>query len=340
MFENIITMAHGAGGVAMTELIDQLFGKKLANPVLDRRDDSAVIQVGDSLLAFTTDSFVVDPLFFPGGDIGRLAVCGTVNDLSCAGAAPLYMSSAFILEEGLDIETLERVVDSMRATADEAGVTVATGDTKVVPKGAADKMFINTAGIGLIHSDNGNPYLLSGSYARPGDAVILSGTIGDHGMAVMSRREGLDFESETVSDVAPLSGLVRMLLDACPGVRALRDPTRGGLASALNEFARQSGVCIEIEESAVPMNDSTRIACELLGIDPFYVANEGKVVSIVAADEAEHAVEVLRAHPLGRDAVRIGSVIDAPAGRVHLITPYGNRRILALAHGEQLPRIC
>jgi hydrogenase expression/formation protein HypE len=324
----------------MAELIDQLFLGKLGNPVLAQRDDSGVFQIGGSYVAFTTDSFVVDPLFFPGGDIGRLAVFGTVNDLACAAATPLYISSSLILEEGLDMPTLEAVVDSMRAAADEAGVTVAAGDTKVVPSGAADQMFITTAGIGLVRTDSGRPYLVSGSGARPGDVVLLSGTLADHGLAVMSRREGLEFESEITSDVAPISGLVARMLDGCPAVHALRDPTRGGLASALNEIARQSGVCIEVEEAATPVSEPARAACELLGIDPLYVANEGKVVAIVASDVAEAALEAMRSHPLGRQAARIGEVLESPAGRVHLVTPYGNRRILVLAHGEPLPRIC
>lgn len=340
MNQDIITMAHGAGGAAMTALIDQVFNKKFSNPLLDRRDDSAVMEIGGTHLSFTTDSFVVDPLFFPGGDIGRLAVCGTVNDLSCTGSKPLFISSAFILEEGLDTSTLEMVVDSMARTAEEAGVMIVTGDTKVVPRGAADKIFINTAGIGVLRENNGHPYELSGSFARPGDSVILSGTIADHGMAVMSKREGLEFQSEIVSDVAPLSGMISAVLDVCPEVRAFRDPTRGGLASALNEIARQSGVCIEVEESAVPIADATKAACELLGIDPLYVANEGKVVAVVASEWVDEVIRCMRNHPLGQNAAIIGRVKDSPVGRVHLITPYGNRRILELAHGEQLPRIC
>lgn len=340
MTDRIITLAHGAGGTAMAELIDQLFGKYFNNPMLNIRDDSAVFDIAASRLAFTTDSFVVDPLFFPGGDIGRLSVCGTVNDLACVGAKPLYISSSFIIEEGLDMAVLEAVVESMSRTADEADVTIVTGDTKVVPKGAADKLFINTAGIGVVMANSGEPYHISGSNARPGDAVILSGQIGDHGMAVMSKREGLEFTSTITSDVAPLAGLINTTLEVCPEVHALRDPTRGGLASALNEIARQSGVCIEVAESVILIGDATRAACELLGIDPLYVANEGKMVAFVAPDKADVVVEAMRSHPLGREAARIGTVVDSPAGRVHLITPYGNKRILLLAHGEQLPRIC
>lgn len=340
MNENIITMAHGAGGAAMAALIDKVFARKLNNHILEQHDDSAVVEIGGTYLAFTTDSFVVDPLFFPGGDIGRLAVCGTVNDLSCAGAKPLFISSAFILEEGVEISTLDTVVDSMKSAADEATVLVVTGDTKVVPKGAADRMFINTAGIGALRMKDGEPYQLSGSFCRPGDAVIISGHIADHGMAVMSKREGLEFQSEIVSDVAPLAELIGSVLDVCPEVRALRDPTRGGLASALNELARQSGTCIEVEESAVPVNETTQAACEILGIDPFYVANEGKVVAVVGSEWADAVVRCMKQHKLGRNAAQIGTVSDAPAGLVHLITPYGNRRILGMAHGEQLPRIC
>jgi len=324
----------------MAELIDHVFLAKLGNPVLDQRDDSAVVDIGGARLAFTTDSYVVDPLFFPGGDIGRLAVCGTVNDLACAGAEPLFISTSFVLEEGLDMETLERVVQSIRAAADEAGVTVATGDTKVVPAGAADKMFVNTAGIGLVRTGAGTAGGTSGSSALAGDVVLLSGSVADHGMAVMSCREGLRFESEITSDVAPLAGLVAQLLDACPEVHSLRDPTRGGLASALNEIARQSQVSIEVEEAAVPIREPVRAACELLGIDPLYVANEGKMVAVVPSQFADAALQAMRSHPLGSSAACIARVLPAPAGRVQLVTPYGNRRILLLAHGELLPRIC
>lgn len=338
--EETIGLAHGAGGVAMDQLIDQVFVAALGNPVLDRRDDSAVLSIGDNQIAFTTDTFVIDPLFFPGGDIGRLAACGTVNDLCTSGAVPLYLSAAFVIEEGFDMSTLSRIVASMRSAAEEAGVTVVTGDTKVVPRGAADKLFINTAGIGLIRTTPTGCYPLSGSRALAGDTVIVSGTIADHGMAVMSRREGLEFESEIVSDVAPLSGLVSALLDECSGVRALRDPTRGGIASTLNEIAAQSRVCIDIDESTIPVGQGTRAACEILGIDPLYVANEGKLVVVVDSEQSEEAVGALRSHPLGRNAVPIGVVSDLPLGRVNLITPYGTRRILSKVYGEQMPRIC
>ncbi len=334
--EGNISLAHGAGGVAMAELIDHVFVGAFKNPILDRRDDSAVLRVGGAQIAFTTDSFVIDPIFFPGGDIGRLAVCGTVNDLATSGAKPLFLSAAFVIEEGFAISELLRIVRSMSSTALEAGVTIVTGDTKVVPRGAADKVFITTTGIGEIRAG----YVPSGANARPGDAVILSGTVADHGIAVMSRREGLMFESEIISDAVPLCGLVDTLLDECPGVKTLRDPTRGGLASTLNEIAAQSNVCIEIDESKVPVAPGTRAACEILGIDPLYVANEGKLVIIVSSDHEDCAIRALHSHPLGQGAVKIGSVQGSPSGRVNMTTPFGSRRILSMVYGEQMPRIC
>ena len=332
----IILLAHGAGGKKSADLLGSLFLKHFGNPVLNVLGDSAVIQNGAHKLAFTTDSFVVDPLFFPGGDIGKLAICGTVNDLAAAGAQPLALSAAFILEEGLDLETLERVVVSMSRTAAEVGVSIVTGDTKVVPRGSADRMFITTSGIGTLpEGDHPSP-----NRAAAGDVVILSGTIADHGMAVMTCREGIRFASEIMSDCAPLNGLVAKMLEASPNIHCLRDPTRGGLAAALNEIAGQSGVCIEIEEEAIPVNEDVRVACELLGIDPLHVANEGKMAAIVPAQDAEAVLSAMRSHPLGERAAIIGRVQSEAAGRMHLKTSMGSLRILDIPAGDLLPRIC
>ena len=336
MTNELILLAHGAGGRKSADLIGGLFLKHFGNPVLNVLGDSAVIRNGAHKLAFTTDSFVVDPLFFPGGDIGKLAVCGTINDLAAAGAQPLALSAAFILEEGLELETLERVVDSMSQTASEIGVSVVTGDTKVVPRGSADRMFITTSGIGLLPAEE----YPSPNRAAAGDVVILSGTIADHGMAVMTCREGIRFASEIMSDCAPLNSLVAKMLEASPNIHCLRDPTRGGLAATLNEIAGQSGVCIEIEESRIPLNEDVRVACELLGIDPLHVANEGKMLAIVPAQDAEAVLAAMRRHPLGERAAIIGRVQSEPPGRVHLRTSVGSLRILDIPAGDLLPRIC
>ena len=290
---------------------------------------------GTRRLVFTTDAFVVEPIFFPGGDIGRLAVCGTVNDLAAAGARPAALSASFILEEGLLISELERVVDSMARAAEKAGVRVICGDTKVVPRGKADKLYISTSGVGEVPEG----VEVSGAGAKAGDIVIVSGPVGDHGLAVLSVREGLEFESPIVSDCAPLAGLVAEVLAAAPDVHVLRDPTRGGLATALNEIARQSGVEIEIEEGAVPVRPAVAAACELLGLDPLYAANEGKIIAIVAAREAEAALRAMRGHELGGEAVVIGKVVEG-GGRVLLKMALGTHRILDRHVGEQLPRIC
>jgi hydrogenase expression/formation protein HypE len=287
-------------------------------------------------LVFTTDAFVVDPIFFPGGDIGKLAVCGTVNDLAAAGARPAALSASFILEEGLLISELERVVDSMAATAGEAGVRVLCGDTKVVPRGGADGMYVTTSGVGEV----ADGVEVSGAEARPGNVVLVSGPIGDHGLAVLSVREGLEFESPIVSDGAPLGGMVGELLAAVPGTHVLRDPTRGGLATALNEIARQSGVEIEVVEAEVPVRESVAAACELLGLDPFYAANEGKMIVVVEAGDAEAALGALRSHGLGREATVIGRVVSGGAGRVLVETALGAHRILDRHVGGQMPRIC
>ena len=331
---DVILLAHGAGGRKSADLIRDLFLRYFGNPALNVLGDSAILDIPGPNLAFTTDSFVVDPLFFPGGDIGMLAVCGTVNDLAAAGARPLALSAAFILEEGLDVDTLERIVASMARTASEVGVPIVTGDTKVVPMGSADCIFITTSGIGL-------PFCAPRpDRAAAGDAVVLSGTVADHGMAVMTCREGLRFSSEIESDCAPLDTLVASMLEVCPDIHCLRDPTRGGVAASLNEIAVQSGVCIEMNEPAIPVNEDVRVACELLGIDPLHVANEGKMLAVVPEECAGAVVEAMRAHPYGRRSSVIGRVQEGPAGRVHLRTALGSLRILDIPAGDLLPRIC
>jgi hydrogenase expression/formation protein HypE len=331
-----ILLAHGSGGELSHELVTSIFARTFDNPVLHPLDDSAVISVAGARWAFTTDSYVVTPIFFPGGDIGKLAVCGTVNDLSMSGARPLFLSSGFIIEEGFSVSDLKKIVGSMQKTASEAGVQIATGDTKVVNRGGADGIFINTAGIGLIPPG----IMISGSNARSGDQVLLSGPIGDHGVAILSAREGLQFSTALESDCAPLNGLVAKMIAASPEIRCLRDPTRGGLASTLNELARQSGVGIWVEENRIPVKEEVRGACELLGFEPWNLANEGKLVAIVSAEAAEAVLNAMRAHPLGRDAVRIGEVRKEPPGKVLLRTSIGSTRILDMMVGEPLPRIC
>jgi len=336
MPDEIILLAHGAGGGKSGELVREVFLAHFDNAALARLGDAAVLEVGGRL-AFTTDAFVVEPLFFPGGDIGKLAVCGTVNDLAAMGAAPAALSAAFILEEGLELEILRRVVESMARTARDVDVPIVAGDTKVVPRGSADKLFITTSGIGLLPA--GRP-LPAPERAAAGDAVLVTGTLADHGMAVMIHREGLDFTSEIRSDCAPLAGLVAALLDAVPDVHCLRDPTRGGLAAVLNELAASSGICIEIDEERIPVNPDVRVACELLGIDPLHVANEGKMVAILPAEYADAALAALRHHPFGQHAAVIGRVQPIPAARVHLRTTLGTLRILDVPAGDLLPRIC
>jgi hydrogenase expression/formation protein HypE len=335
-----ILLAHGSGGQLGHELVERVFAHHFANPILAELNDAALIrdtQYAFPQLAFTTDSYVISPLFFPGGDIGKLAVCGTVNDLAVTGAVPRYLSAGFILEEGLPLETLERIVISMAETARAAGVQIVTGDTKVVNHGAADEMFINTAGVGIVPEG----IRLAPSNLRPGDRILISGTVGDHGMAVMMEREGLQFTSALQSDCAPLNGLTGDVLAACPGaIRCMRDPTRGGLVSTLNEWAAAAGVGIEVDEMAVPLREEVRGACEILGLDPLYVANEGKVAVAVAREGTEAALGALRAHPLGVEAAIIGQVTEEHAGRVVLRTMLGAHRILDMLAGEQLPRIC
>ncbi len=345
MTGDLIVLAHGSGGRLSHDLVEQLFLRYFRSPALLQLDDAAVLDLAglpspgpSARLAFSTDSYVVSPLFFPGGDIGKLAVCGTVNDVSMSGARPLWLSAGFIIEEGLPLADLERIVASMAATAGQAGVQIVAGDTKVVDRGNADKLFINTTGLGIIP-----PGLeIAGHRARPGDAVLLSGTIGDHGMTIMTQREGLRFDSPLESDCTPLNGLVAAVLSSLSegSVHCLRDPTRGGLATTLNELAGRSGVGIEIDEAAVPVREPVRAACELLGLDPLYVANEGKAVAIVAPQAAETALAAMQAHEQGRQAAIIGFVTDDHPGRVALRTSLGARRLVGMLAGEQLPRIC
>ncbi len=317
------------------DIIRNRFLPALANPVLNTLDDSAVIEPAGRL-AFTTDSYVVQPIFFPGGDIGRLAVCGTVNDLAMVGATPLYLSLAFIIEEGLLVSDLEKVAGSIKEAATSANVVVVTGDTKVVNRGTADKLFINTAGIGTIPS----AVNISGHNARPGDVLILNGTIGDHGIAVLSQREGIDFSTKLKSDCAPLNGLVTEMLAVSDNIHCLRDPTRGGLATTLNEIAEQSGVSIRIYEDKIPVQEGVSSACEMLGLDPLYVANEGKLVAAVSPDDAEKVLARMKKHQYGRDSAIIGEVKEENPGRVVMKTGLGTTRIIDMLVGEPLPRIC
>jgi hydrogenase expression/formation protein HypE len=331
-----ILLAHGGGGRLMQQLLDGVFGPAFANPALDERHDGARLALGEQRLAFTTDSYVVRPLFFPGGDIGALAVNGTVNDLAMCGARPRWLSAGFILEEGLPMATLRRVVDSMKAAAAAAGVDIVTGDTKVVDKGKGDGLFINTAGIGVIET----PAPIGPGQVRAGDVVLVSGDLGRHGMAIMSVREGLEFESPIVSDCAPLVAPVLALLDGGVNLSCLRDLTRGGLAAALNEIAAASGRQIDIRESAVPVTDPVRGACEILGFDPLYVANEGRFVAMVSPDTADQALAILRRVLPDTTPARIGEVVAGRPGLVTLRSAIGATRILDLLSGEQLPRIC
>jgi len=330
-----ILLAHGSGGKLSHDLVERKFLPLLANPLLDKLDDSAIFEA-NGRLAFTTDSYVVNPIFFPGGDIGRLAVCGTVNDLSMNGAKPLYLSLSVIIEEGLLMADLEHIVRSIKAAADEAQVNIITGDTKIVNRGQADKLFITTSGIGIIPAGID----ISGANAKAGDRVILSGTIGDHGIAIMSQREGLRFETLLESDCAPLNKLVAQIVEACPNTHCLRDPTRGGLATTLNEFAKQSNVGIAVEEDKIPVKKEVKAACELLGLDPIYVANEGKLVAIVEPGDANKVLTQMKQNCYGRDAAIIGEVTNEHTGRVIMKTRLGPSRIIDMLSGELLPRIC
>jgi hydrogenase expression/formation protein HypE len=331
-----VLLGHGSGGTLSAALLKDVFLRVFESPVLARMEDQAVVEFGGARLAFTTDSFVVKPLFFPGGDIGSLAVHGTLNDLAMGGAEPLFLSAGFILEEGLEMETLRRIADSMARAARTAGVEIVTGDTKVVEKGSGDGLFINTAGIGRVREGVN----LSAASARPGDLVIVSGTLGDHGIAILSEREGIGFESAIKSDSAALHTLVRTMLDASAHIRCMRDPTRGGLASSLNEIAARSGVGMELDETAIPIREEVRGACEMLGLDPLYVANEGKLVAIVPPDAAGAVLAAMQRHPLGENAAIIGSVRAEHPGLVTARTAFGTQRIVDMLAGDQLPRIC
>jgi hydrogenase expression/formation protein HypE len=332
-----IVMGHGGGGKLGNELVEHLFLPAFRNPVLENLGDAAVFELGSGRLAMSTDSFVVQPLFFPGGSIGALAVNGTVNDLAVSGAEPKFLSASFILEEGFPLAQLAAVVESMAAAAATAGVKIVTGDTKVVERGHGDGCYINTAGVGMLRAG----ICVGPHRAQAGDVILASGTIGDHGMAIMSVREGLEFESQIRSDCAALNGLIAQVLDAIgEDVHAMRDPTRGGLASTLNEIASASNVGVEIDEASLPVRPEVQSACELLGLDPVYVANEGKVVFFVAAEAAERALEVLRSHPLGSDAARIGQVTTQHPRMLVARTLMGANRVIPTQIGEQLPRIC
>jgi hydrogenase expression/formation protein HypE len=335
-FPEKILLAHGSGGMAMHDLIASLLVPAFRNPVLEKLGDSAELEIAGAKLAFTTDSYVVDPIFFPGGDIGRLAVCGTVNDLAVCGARPLVLSCSLILEEGLPLADLGKILTSMRAAAEEAGVSIVTGDTKVLPRGKGDKVFINTSGIGIL--PEGRSW--TSGVVLPGDKVLINGPIADHGAAVMAEREGFSLKADVKSDVAPLNRLIEKLLEEVPQVRCMKDPTRGGLAGALNEIARASKVTIVLNEADIPVRKPVAGLCEILGLDPLYFANEGKVVAIIPGESAERALRALRAHPLGKEAAIIGEVRSFERVPLAVRTPLGSHRVVGMLTGEQLPRIC
>ena len=331
-----VDMTHGSGGRAMAQLIEELFARQLGNEYLAQGNDGALLPALKGRLVMSTDAHVVSPLFFPGGDIGCLSVHGTINDIAVMGATPLYLAASFILEEGFPLSDLARIVASMAKAAQEAGVPIVTGDTKVVERGKGDGVFITTTGVGVVAEGED----FSGDRARPGDCILISGTIGDHGMAIMALRENLGFTAPIVSDTAALHGLVAALRQSGAAIRALRDPTRGGVATTLNEIARQSGVGMMLQEAALPVNPAVAAACEFLGLDPLYVANEGKLLAIVAPEDAETLLTALRAHPLGQQAAMIGTVHEDAQHFVQMTTGFGGRRIVDWLTGEQLPRIC
>ncbi|HEY1921796.1 MAG TPA: hydrogenase expression/formation protein HypE [Tepidisphaeraceae bacterium] len=338
-----ILLGHGSGGSLTAQLIQKIFLPGFDNNILAAMEDQATVRLDDAQngakgqrIAFTTDSFVVRPLFFPGGDIGTLAVHGTVNDLAVGGANPLFLSAAFILEEGLPMEDLKRIVASMRRACDEAGVTLVTGDTKVVDRGKGDQIFITTSGIGVVPEGRN----LSIRSAKPGDLIIVSGTIGDHGITIMSVREGIEFETVLESDSASLADLTRVMLEACPSIRCMRDPTRGGVSSALNELAAASNVGVRVNEASLPYRREVKAACEMLGLDPLYVANEGKLLVVVPRDDADRLLATMRAHPLGKNAAVIGEIVAEHSGMVVLKSLVGGERVVTMLSGEQLPRIC
>jgi hydrogenase expression/formation protein HypE len=335
--EDQVVLGHGSGGKLTQKLIARYFYPPFENPFLLQGDDAAVMEWPEGgRLAFSTDSHIVSPLFFPGGDIGRLAVSGTVNDLLMVGARPMWLTAGFLLEEGLPLSVVERVAASMRQAADEAGVQIVAGDTKVVQRGKADRLFVNTSGVGIVPKGRA----ISGGRAEPGDVVLLSGSLGDHGIAVLAARGELDFEAQVVSDVAPLTELVEAMHAVGADIHVMRDPTRGGLATTLNEIAHQSQVGVEIDEGSLPVNPAVEAACEMLGFDPLYVANEGKLVAFVPEGQSEAMLEAMRSTALGRGACRIGQVIPTPTGRVLMRTAIGARRVVDVLSGELLPRIC
>jgi hydrogenase expression/formation protein HypE len=335
-----VLLGHGSGGRLTADLLKQVFFPSFSNEFLDRQEDQAILPIprdtGNARLAFTTDSFVIRPIFFPGGDIGKLAVCGTVNDLAVGGAKPLYLSAAFILEEGLPVADLKRIASSMKQACEDAGVLLVTGDTKVVDRGKGDKIFITTSGVGVIPEGRS----LSIANARPGDHVLVSGTIGDHGVAILSLREGIEFETILESDCALLNTLSETILQACPETRCMRDPTRGGLGGVLHELAEASRVGVKLDETRIPIRSEVRGACEMLGLDPLFVANEGKLVAIVPPDRSDAVLTAMKKHPLGRDAAQIGEVVSEHRGMVSLRSVIGGERVITLLAGEQLPRIC
>ena len=337
MADKCILLDHGSGGLASQELISSIFVKHLDNPTLRGLEDSAVLDRPAGRIAFTTDSYVVDPIFFPGGDIGMLAVHGTINDLAMRGAQPLCLSLGLILEEGMALADLERIVISIAACSRDSGVPVVTGDTKVVPRGKGDKIFINTSGIGVV----ADGIDISSKNAREGDVILLSGTMGDHGITIMTRRAGISMQGKLESDTRPLHRLVQRLLDELPGsVRTLRDPTRGGVATTLNEIAANSGLGVELREEFLPVRPQVRAACELLGLEPLYLANEGKLLAVVGADQADTALKIMRETSEGAEAAVIGRMVGGKAGRVVITTPLGGLRLVTALHGEPLPRIC
>jgi len=331
-----VLLGHGSGGRLSADLLRQVFLPAFGNDVLNALEDQATVRVPGPRLAVTTDSYVVRPLFFPGGDIGKLAVHGTVNDLAVGGATPLYLSAAFILEEGLSLADLKRIVESMRTACEAAGVTLVTGDTKVVDRGKCDGVFVTTAGVGVVPEG----VSLSIRNARPGDRVVVSGTLGDHGIAVMSVREGIEFDTLLESDTAPLHDLVRAMLEVCPTIRCMRDPTRGGLASALNELAAASRVGVKLAELALPVRPEVRAACEMLGLDPLFVACEGRLMAVCPPDDADRLLAAMRAHPRGRGSAIVGEVVAEHAATATLRTAIGGERVVPLLSGDQLPRIC
>jgi len=334
--EDTILLDHGSGGRASHELVTRVFLPQFKNDLGDSLEDSTVFRIGEHKLAFSTDSYTVDPIFFPGGDIGSLAVHGTVNDVAMRGAEPLYLSVGFIIEEGFPMADLGRILQSMKEAADAAGVQIIAGDTKVVNRGSVDKIFINTSGVGVIKNDAD----IAGKNARVGDMVLVSGTVGDHGTTVLSMREGLAFEAPIQSDSAPLNGLVADMMAVSDQIHAMRDPTRGGLATTLNEIALQSDVGIELIEEQIPLREGVTGACELLGLDPLYLANEGKLIAFVAPEDADKVLDCIKAHPYGKEAAIIGRVVAENRGRVFMKTGIGGTRIIDMLAGEQLPRIC